>query len=60
MALFSPINPPQNYSFADRNFAQEYKESKDAYLKQQQQQQQFSASEISQAKFDFPLACSMR
>ncbi len=52
MALFSPINPPQNYSFADRNFDQEYKVMKDAYLKKQRQ---FPERAVSKAKFEFSI-----
>jgi hypothetical protein len=49
MALFSPISPPKNYSLADRNFDQEYRELKDAYLKKQRQ---LPGRTVSKAKFE--------
>ncbi|MBS1955029.1 MAG: hypothetical protein JST89_12655 [Cyanobacteria bacterium SZAS-4] len=53
MALLTPMSPPKNYSFAQRNFAQEYKEMKDDYMRKQQVK---PVASLGPAKFDYPLS----
>lgn len=53
MALLTPMSPPKNYSFAQRNFAQEYKDMKDEYVRKQQVK---PVSSLGPAKFDYPLS----
>jgi hypothetical protein len=53
MALLSPMSPPKDYSFAERNFDQEYQSMKADYERKQQQQQQQSFRPNGESKFDF-------
>jgi hypothetical protein len=56
IALFTPMSPPKNYSFAQRDFAQEYQEMKKEYNRKQQKQNVYRAGGA--AKFDYPLSGS--
>lgn len=53
MALLTPMSPPKNYSFAQRNFAQEYQDMKNEYVRKQQVKPAYS---LGPAKFDYPLS----
>jgi hypothetical protein len=53
IALFTPMSPPKNYNFAQRNFAQEYQEMKEEYIRKQQQKVYRAGGA---AKFDYPLS----
>ncbi|CAN5264844.1 hypothetical protein BH10CYA1_BH10CYA1_36170 [soil metagenome] len=55
MALLTPLSPPKNYSFSQRNFAQEYKDMKDDYVRKQQPK---PIHQLGPAKFDYPLSNS--
>ncbi|MBI2810065.1 MAG: hypothetical protein HYX67_04455 [Candidatus Melainabacteria bacterium] len=57
MALLTPLSPPKNYSFSQRNFAQEYIDMKEEYERKQQQKPVYR---LGVAKFDYPLSNSRR
>lgn len=56
IALFTPMSPPKNYSFSQRNFAQEYEAMKAEYMRKQQKQSVYRAGGA--AKFEYPLSSS--
>ena len=55
IALFTPMSAPKNYSFAERNFAQEYQDMKNEYVRKQQPKV-YSAGGA--AKFDYQVSNS--
>ena len=55
IALFTPMSPPKNYSFTQRNFAQEYQDMKNEYVRKQQQKVYRAGGA---AKFDYPMSNS--
>ncbi len=58
IALFTPMSPPKNYNFSQRNFAQEYQEMKDEYIQKQQRKAVYRAG--GSAKFEYSLSGSRK
>lgn len=56
MVLFSPMSPPKNYSFSQRNFAQEYEQMRTEY--QRKQERPSCSLNTREMKFDYPLSTS--
>ncbi|HEY9678783.1 MAG TPA: hypothetical protein V6C76_12290 [Drouetiella sp.] len=51
IALLTPLSPPKNYCFSERNFEDEYQQMKSAYEKRQTKKPQCAA--LINQKFEY-------